>query len=319
MSADVPAAPYCVLALDGGGLRGIFTAAALAELEDALGAGFLRSFDLLVGTSTGGILALGLASGRTGVEMLSFYRQVAHEVFGRARRLRRATRPKYDRAPLDARLKKEFGETLRLNDLGRSVCITAHELVRGTTRVLKDDHSRELHWGGDLPVWKVAAATSAAPTFFEPVQLEGSDSHVDGGVWGNNPSMVGIVEGVRYAERPLDSIKLLSIGTTSHALRVENHRAACRMGFASWATKAVQLLQGSATAAVDNQARLLLGDGRYLRLDSELTRKIAIDDLSACEPLETWGRDVGRRAVGAVRLLLDLPQTCERVPSKGRT
>ena len=62
--------PYYVLALDGGGLRGIFTAAVLVEAEEAYGPKFLESFDLLVGTSTGGIIALGLASGRTCREML---------------------------------------------------------------------------------------------------------------------------------------------------------------------------------------------------------------------------------------------------------
>jgi patatin-like phospholipase/acyl hydrolase len=306
MSGDSMGVPYRVLALDGGGLRGIFTAAVLTELEDALGPEFLGAFDLLVGTSTGGILALGLASGRTSLEMLRFYREAGSQVFGRVRRIRRAARPKYSRAPLDALLKKQFGEATCLNDLEKSVCITAHELVRGTTRVLKDDHSSELRWGGDLPVWKVAAASSAAPTYFEPVQLEGSDSHVDGGVWGNNPAMIGIVEAVRYAHRSLDAIRLLSVGTTSYDLRVANHKAACHMGTVGWATKALRLLQGSVATSVDNQAHLLLGDGRYLRLDSESTHRVALDDISACEPLETWGRDVGRRNAGPVGRLLGL-------------
>lgn len=173
--------------------------------------------------------------------------------------------------------------------------------------MLKDDHSSELHWGGELPVWRVAAATSAAPTYLAPVQLDGADSHVDGGIWGNNPAMVGIVEAVRYARQQLSAIRLLSIGTTSSVFRVESHRIASRMGLGAWATKALQLLQGSAATAVDNQARLLLGDGHYVRLDSESNGRVALDDISACEPLEAWGRDVGRRNVGPVRRLLELP------------
>jgi patatin-like phospholipase/acyl hydrolase len=317
MGSDAGLPAYRVLALDGGGLRGIFAAAALVELESALGSDFLRSFDLMVGTSTGGILALGLASGRTSLEMLRFYRDVGAEVFDHPRRIRRAIGPKYDRAPLDDLLRREFGEALRMNDLGRAVCITAHELVRGTTRVLKDDHSSELHWGGELPVWKVAAATSAAPTYFAPVQLEGADSHVDGGIWGNNPAMVGIVEAVRYARQQLSAIRLLSIGTTSSVLRVESHRTARRMGVGAWATKALQLLQGSAATAVDNQARLLLDDGHYVRLDSESTGRVALDDISACEPLEAWGRDVGRRNVGLVRRLLELPDPTASIRGAG--
>lgn len=86
----------------------------------------------------------------------------------------------------------------------------ARRLVRGTTRVWKDDHSPELRRGGDQLVWKVDAATSAAPTYFAPVQLGDADSHVDGGVWGNNPAIVGITEAVRYAGRDLRDIRMLS-------------------------------------------------------------------------------------------------------------
>src|SRR4051812_25844276 len=77
--------PYRILALDGGGLRGIFTAAVLCEAEDAYGRAFLERFDLLTGTSTGGIIALGLASGRTAREMLDFYRVAGPRIFSRRR------------------------------------------------------------------------------------------------------------------------------------------------------------------------------------------------------------------------------------------
>jgi patatin-like phospholipase/acyl hydrolase len=158
--------PYRILALDGGGLRGIFTAAVLSEAERVYGPAFLERFDLLVGTSTGGIIALGLSSGRSCADMLEFYRDVGPTIFAKARRIRRLWGPKYDRSTLDAVLKQEFGDETRMNDLEKSVCITAYELVRGTTRVWKDDHHRDLSFGGDRLVWKVAAATSAAPTYF---------------------------------------------------------------------------------------------------------------------------------------------------------
>lgn len=298
--------PYRVLALDGGGLRGIFTAAVLAEAEAAYGPGFLQRFDLMAGTSTGGILALGLASGRTCAEMLRFYRDVGPQIFATPRRIRQAFRPKYDRRVLDDILRNEFGATTLMNDLRTPVCITAYELVSGTNRVWKDDHSTELRGGGDLPVWKVAAATSAAPTYFAPVQLHAADSHIDGGVWGNNPAMVGLTEAVRYASRDLSDIRLLSIGTTSQVLQVANHTAAAVMGLAHWAGKALGLLQSSSSAAADNQARLLLGETHYLRIDSERTRTIKLDDAAQCHPLEEWGHDAGRRNIPKIGRLLNL-------------
>jgi patatin-like phospholipase/acyl hydrolase len=300
------AEPYRILALDGGGLRGIFTSAVLTEAEHAYGAAFIDSFDLLVGTSTGGIIALGLASGRSCREMLDFYRHAGSEIFSRPRHLRRLLGPKYDREPLDRLLREQFGETTQMNDLVKSVCITAHELVSGTTRVWKDDHSPELRWGGEQLVWKVAASTSAAPTYFAPVQLGDADSHVDGGVWGNNPAMVGITEAVRYAGRDLRDIRLLSVGTTSQPLRVNNHAEAVKMGLSQWMLKALHLLQDSSSMAANNQARLLLGTDSYLRLDSESARNVKLDDAEQCRPLQEWGHNVGRKNVADIGKLLGL-------------
>ncbi|QXJ21111.1 patatin-like phospholipase family protein [Actinomadura graeca] len=296
--------PYHVLTLDGGGLRGIFTAAVLTEIESALGPAFVDVFDLLVGTSTGGIIALGLASGRTCREMLDFYREAGASIFGRPRRLRRLNGPKHDRTALDAVLQRRFGE-MRMNDLAKPVCITAYELVHGTPRVWKDDHAPGLRWGGDQLVWKVAASTSAAPTYLAPVQMGEADSLVDGGVWANNPAMVGVIEAIRYNGRGLGDLRLLSVGTTSQPMRIAGHHKALSMGSLKWAINALSLLQGSTSAAVDHQVRLLLGDA-YLRLDSERTRRIALDDVQACGPLQEWGHGVGRMNLDKVRKLLDL-------------
>lgn len=179
-------------------------------------------------------------------------------------------------------------------------------MVTGTTRVWKDDHSPELRSGGEQLVWKVAAATSAAPTYFAPVQLGAADSHIDGGVWGNNPAMVGVTEAIRYAGRELDSIRLLSIGTTSQPLRIGSHTEAVRMGLGHWMFRALHLLQDSSAMATDNHVRLILGESAYLRLDSERARKVALDDAVQASPLQEWGHDVGRRSVAEIGTLLGL-------------
>ena len=192
-----------------------------------------------------------------------------------------------------------------MNELGKSVCITSYELVSGTTRVWKDDHSPELRWGGDQLVWKVAASTSAAPTYFAPVQLGDADSHVDGGVWSNNPAIVGITEAVRYGDRNLADLRLLSVGTTSRPLRADSHDKAMRMGLGQWSLKALDLLQNSTSMAADNEARLMLTPSSYLRLDSENARKVRLDNAEACRPLREWGHNVGRTniaAIGGLRL-----------------
>jgi patatin-like phospholipase/acyl hydrolase len=284
---------YRILSLDGGGMRGIFTASVIAQRD--LGFRLAEQVDLIVGTSTGGIIGLGLAAGKSGEQMRDFYADEGSNIFARPRNLaRRMRKPKYDRRVLDEVLRREFGE-LRLNDLDAAVCITAHELVAGTTRVWKDDHHDQLTGGGDQLVWKVAAATAAAPTYFAPVQLGASDSHVDGGIWANNPALVGITEAVRYAGRALEDIRLLSIGTTMRTFQVRNHEQATAMGLLAWMREARDLLLGdSVSMASDKQAELLLRAGHYLRLNSDPATEVALDDYEGCRALREIGEQVAR-------------------------
>lgn len=298
--------PFNILSLDGGGLRGIFTAAVLVEAERVYGAAFIDAVDLIVGTSTGGIIALGLAHGKTASEMLAFYTEAGPKIFAKPRRIRQLWAPKYDRRPLDALLIKEFGAATTMNDLVKPVCVTAYELVRGTTRVWKDDHHEDLSYGGGQPVWKIAAATSAAPTFFAPVQIGEVDSLVDGGVWSNNPNIVGITEAVRYFGRSLSDVRLVSIGTTTRPFRIADHETAQGLGFVGWAVKVKDLLMESSSTAGNYQAKLLLGEGNYLRLDSEQAEKIKMDDAKQCAPLQEWGHDVGRLNVRKIGELFGL-------------
>jgi patatin-like phospholipase/acyl hydrolase len=303
---------YQILTLDGGGMRGIFTAAVISSLEQDLGCRLADHVDLIVGTSTGGIIALGLASGRTGSEMLEFYLSQGPRIFSRPRRLRSPWRPKYSRQRLDQALQDEFGDRV-LNDMQRPVCITAHEIVSGTTRVWKDDHSHELTGGGRQLAWKIAAATAAAPTYFAPVQLGSGDSHIDGGVWANNPALVGITEAVRYGGRDLSSIRLLSIGTTSKAFRVRDHQRAERMGWIAWVQEARELLLGGGVSmASDREARLLLGPNAYLRLDSERAADAALDDTAACRGLQEIAEDVARTHRHDVASLLQIDPPTRR-------
>lgn len=285
-------------------MRGVFTAGYLAQLEQASDRPLIEMVDLLVGTSTGGIIALGLASGRSAEEMLAFYKEHGPRIFSRARPLPlRLVVPKYSRRPLDRILQSEFGETV-MNDLTRPVCVTAHELVEGTTRVIKNDHAEGLSWGGSLPVWKVAAATSAAPTYFSPVQLDNADSHVDGGVWATNPALIGIIEAVRYFRRDLTDIRLLSVGTASATLRTTSHDAAKRMALPHWGRRILHLLQTSSALASDRQSGLLLPSGSYLRVDDELARPVRLDSPRDCMPLEERGRQRARTSLAQVHALL---------------
>jgi hypothetical protein len=199
--------------------------------------------------------------------------------------------PKYSRIGLDRVLREQFGE-MTMKDLDVPTCISAYETVSGQTRVFKTAHASDLYWGHEQYVWKVAAATSAAPTYFAPVQFTEEDAHVDGGVWANNPSMIAITEAVRRFGRDLDDLRLLSVGTPTPRARIKSFAVAQRMGWPRWARPALALLQGGPAMGNHYQALHLLGGDHYLRVGDASDAGSGIyklDDVKACQPLAASG------------------------------
>jgi patatin-like phospholipase/acyl hydrolase len=207
-SSSLDDRPFQVLALDGGGYRGLFAAQVLAEWERQLGRPIASCFDLIVGTSTGGIIALGLASGMPASALVDFYVEDGKRIFPSrwsARRFWSGARhwfvAKYNPSALEASLRHRFGEKT-LAELTTPVVIPSFKLQEG-----KHWYFKTPHFSGNLvdhrrPVWEVARATSAAPTYFPAFCSSESEVFIDGGVLANNPSMVGyLVSGRKLSER----------------------------------------------------------------------------------------------------------------------
>lgn len=209
---------FQVLALDGGGVRGIFSAAVLADLEADTGRSVVELFDLVVGTSTGGIIALGLGAGLTPREILDFYVSEKNRIFPNRcgwRAVRKLFVAKYRPSGLQAAVRHVFGETL-LGESKVPLVIPAYNLGENDVYLFKTPHHERLRRDHKVPMWAVAMATSAAPTYFPAFRLPGDHIRlVDGGVWANNPAMVGVTEAVSmFGERPED-VRVLSLGTTA--------------------------------------------------------------------------------------------------------
>lgn len=293
--------PFRILSLDGGGIRGLFGAAFLSHLEQHSGVRLIDHFDLIVGTSTGAIIALGLASGLSAREVLGFYEERGPAIFAGGSSLRWLTRPKHRNDELEKAVRAIMGDKT-LADLQVPVCIPSYELVQGHPRVFKDNHHPNLHWGGSLPVWKVAMASAAAPTYFPSFQMEGNDCYIDGGIWANNPIMVGITEAVKYFDQPLTNIVALSVGTGSMVTRLP-HAEAKKRGMFGWGWKAryISVSMDAQATAADQAACLMLGQDRYLRVDADLNRAIALDSYDEARPLIERGEHYGRQYLNRVR------------------
>jgi len=272
VKAVSPRTRFQVLSLDGGGILGIFTAAVLAGLEQDLGRPVLDHFDLVVGTSTGGIIAAALGAGITAQDVVGMYVSNMDRIFPGPRRLRsvrQLVRPKYRADGLECVLREVFGDRL----LGESLIplvIPSFDLGENSVYTFKTPHHDQLKRDWRVPFWQVAMATSAAPTFFPAYCLPGDHVRlVDGGLWANNPAMVGVAEAVSMFGQPLDTIRVLSLGTTAPSRA--RRRRLDNGGFLQWlrSPNVVNVLLTGQSVGAFNAVQHLIGPVHAHRLDPQ--------------------------------------------------
>lgn len=277
--------PYRILALDGGGIRGVLTAAILERLDEAQ-PGFLKMIDLFAGTSTGGILALALASGMTPTQARELYENLGGYVFKDTiwddiHDLGQMTGAKYSNKPLKEQLAKQFGNMV-LSDLKYKVLVSSFELDNEETRSGMPRFWKPKYFhnypgadsDGHEKVVDVALRTSAAPTYFPVYQ-----KYVDGGVISNNPSMCALAQALepKTGKQKLSDIRLLSVGTGYNPQYIPDQN--CDWGFIQWAPHLISLLLEGSVGLVDYQARQILAD-HYVRVNPVLPVPINLDGLS---------------------------------------
>ena len=284
--------PFQILALDGGGYKGLFSAQLLAHLERDLQLSVRDSFDLIVGTSAGGIVALGLGAGVAPGNIVGHYEALARAVFPRRRRInvvRRTIRPAYSPARLEAALHDVLGDKV-LRDSDKRLVVPAYDVNRGAVHIFKTPHHDRFRRDGDVRMVDVALATSAAPTFFPAHRVEGARL-VDGGVWANNPAVIAIAEAVSVLQVPLEDVAVLSIGTTDSVSR--HPRRLDRGGWAQWATRAAAVVLTATSRGTNGTAQHLLGD-RFVRFDAAVPERTFSIDRVDEEDLRGWASGVSR-------------------------
>jgi hypothetical protein len=272
---------FRILSIDGGGIKGIFPAALLAEVEHLFLGGESAGlfFDLIVGTSTGGIIALGLGAGISGSQMLDLYMTQGSEIFppGRMTRwfanLRSLAMYRYDRSALTTALTDVFGARV-LAESNRRLCIPAFEGHHGEVYIFKTPHHPDFHLDGSQTMVDVALATSAAPTYFRSHDSAGY-RFIDGGLWANNPVMLGLVDALTCFRLDPNDIQILSLGCGRQASIIRGWQA--WGGLLSWRSviaSAMDLQSQNATA----QARLLAGPEEVVRVEPTVSPAMRLDD-----------------------------------------
>lgn len=231
---DIP--PLHVLALSGGGYRGLYTATVLAELEQVLGRPIAQHFDLICGTSAGGMLALGLANEIPASELKDLFEKHGGRIFGSRSLVRRLLgfwlMAKHNPDGLREVLAERFGETT-LGDLKHPVLIPAVNYSTGKGQFFKTPHHPSFELDHRLKVMDVALATAAAPVYF-PLARNERGVFADGGLVGNAPGLFGLHEARHFlATDPSVQVRVLSIGTMTVGSTVRGNANLDR-GFGKW-------------------------------------------------------------------------------------
>ncbi|MBD2043675.1 CBASS cGAMP-activated phospholipase [Microcoleus sp. FACHB-672] len=293
-----------VLAIDGGGIRGIIPAMVLAEIEARTQKRISEMFDLIAGTSTGGLLALALTKPKKNsnqpqykaTNLVRMYEEEGEIIFSPKTfaRLRSLTDEKYPADGIEAVLEKYFGNT-RLSQALTEIIVPSYDIEQRRphffkSRKAKNDYER------DFPMRKVARATSAAPTYFEPLKLENHDltdyyALIDGGVFANNPAMCAYVEAKDTYPDATDFL-VVSLGTGELSTRLFYDHVK-DWGLLQWAQPILHVVFDGSSDTVDYQLRLLLpaleeGTNRYYRFQTSLIGDVG-DHLDDANPKNITG------------------------------
>jgi len=272
-----------ILAIDGGGIRGIIPAMILAEIEKRTKKPIAEMFDLIAGTSTGGILALGLTKPNSqgkpeysAEKLIGLYEKEGEIIFSRSvwHRLRAVgniMEEKYPSAGIEKVLDKYFGQA-RLKDALTEVIITGYEIERRFPWFFKSSKAK-INSDNDFFMKQVARATSAAPTYFEPAKLDtpGAKEYyalIDGGVFANNPAMCAYVEAKTTFKGARDFLVVsLGTGVLTRPLAYEEAKG---WGLANWAQPLLSVIFDGVNDSVEYQLKQLLPEERYYRFQIRL-------------------------------------------------
>lgn len=282
--------PFHILALSGGGYKGLFTAQIIKLIEHETGKPFGSHFDLICGTSIGGILALALATREIAASVLvELLQQHGTEVFKPLQQPHRLNAPgrwllkhtglrwrrglaaaKHDNAALKEQLSAIF-EDRRIGDLKSRILITSANWSTGGPQFFKTPHANGLFHDARQRLVDVAMATSAAPIYLPNYQID-AQVFVDGGLVGNAPGMFGVHEAQHFIhEAHKAPLQLLAIGTLSKKVTADQSKALDK-GLFAWGSGLFDFMMACQEQVTHNMLRQQLGDA-YQKIDETPSEK----------------------------------------------
>jgi len=307
-----------ILSIDGGGIRGLLPASFLATLEDAIGEPIVEYFDLIVGTSTGGIIALGLGAGLPAADIRDFYLVHGPSIFSGSRAprsLRHLAFGKYSAAGLRDALGDALGG-MRLGESRTRLVVPSVNLENGEVHIYKTAHHPRLERDYKEKMVDVALASAAAPTYLPTYRTTGGIPLVDGGLFANNPVGLAVVEALGVLEWPRSEIRVLSLGCGAEPLGIGLARRRS-MGRVYWAPKIVSVFMSAQSSSSLGTAQLLAGHENVIRINPTVASgRFGLDRTSEMTSLRGLGETHARTALPTLRATFFNEKAAPFVPER---
>lgn len=268
---------FNILSIDGGGILGLYSASMLEQIQKEFcnGQPLSEKFNLMAGTSTGGIIALALAISSDASRIVEFYKNFGEKIFPKKHRFG-CLKEKYSNIPLKKALENFFGDKT-ISNCKSKVCIPAIDAVNCQPIIFKTNNNGKLNRDENTKLVDIALATSAAPTYFPMYAFDNFLGLVDGGLWQNNPALFAVIEAVNYfvgEDKEFDCINILSIGNPLSALPNSIKSNSTNSSIAKLNINLVTLPMKISSIGTNQILRFLhknhaLNVNKYLRIESQ--------------------------------------------------
>ena len=278
---------FKILSLDGGGYKGLFTIACLAEIEKSCGIRANEHFDLYAGTSTGSIIAMGLAAGYTTDEILDLYINIGCKIFPHRagsisdiwKFLKQFFVPIYDNKILKKELNIFFGDKTVEDVLKRNKYFIVPTLCLSNSqpRIFKTDYKTGYNQHNAYKLADIVFASCSAPTYFPVAKIKHPlngyyEYFVDGGMFANNPSLCAITEAVGNIGINKDDIKLISIAPPSEKVIIKDGFYPATRGILRWNKDIVSMALAGTSIKDAYITKFILNKNKYIRIAPDITK-----------------------------------------------
>lgn len=286
--------PFRILSIDGGGIRGVYPAHILRCIEERHQINLFETFDMIAGTSTGSIIAAGVATGVATADIVAMYKKHGAGIFRKKwffwldKKLKSMFQPMFD-SIYDARylenVLSEIFQDKRLGDITKPLLIPSTDIGNGCVHVLKSGYSKDFTRDNTVMVKDAVLASCSAPTYFDPHRLK-EYLLADGGLWANNPALAAVIDAQKRLRIDHGNIRILSMGT-GHTRTSYGTNASRKWGLANgWKHKElISFILSLQSQSATNYLNLMLRPGQVKRIDFDSDLPLPMDDVSVIDDL----------------------------------